>query len=362
MGAVPISGGNRMIGFGLLGTGLVAPFHARALGASAHAELVAAADVDAERLAKFAAEFGCAGYPTLAAMLADPAVQVVNILTPNHLHYEAVLACARAGRHVLVEKPPAMSLREVDAMAEACRAAGVKIGVVLQCRTRKPILAMRRAMEEGRFGRLLHADAYMKWFRSADYYRLDAWRALRRAGAGVTIQQAFHYIDLLEYLAGPVRRVEARMSNLAHPGVELEDTLLAFIDYAGGAQGVVQASTALWPGADIRLEINGENGAAIMVGERMDTWKFRDERPEDDEIRRYGSAAVATGATGPADLAFHDHQVVIEDMAAAVTTGREPMITLASARHTLEWALAMYQSARQRAPVELPLRDEDAVW
>ncbi len=351
-----------MVGFGLLGTGLVAPFHAQALRASAHAELVAAADVDPERLAKFSVEFGCSGYPTLEAMLEDPRVQVVNVLTPNHLHHAAVMACARAGRHVLVEKPPAMSLREVDAMAEACRAAGVKIGVVLQCRTRQPIQAMRRAIEQGRFGRLLHADTYMKWFRSADYYRMDAWRALRRAGAGVTIQQAFHYIDLLQYLAGAVRRVEARMSNLAHPGVELEDTLLAFIDYSSGAQGVVQASTALWPGTDIRLEINGTDGTAIMIGERMDTWKFRDERPEDIEIRRYGSAAVATGATGPADLAFHDHQVIIEDMAAAIAAGREPMITLESARHTLEWALAMYQSAKERAPVELPLPDEDAVW
>lgn len=351
-----------MIGFGLLGTGLVAPFHAKALRASGAAELVAAADVDRQRLEKFTAEFDCPGYATLEAMLEDPRVQVVNILTPNHLHYEAVLACARAGRHVLVEKPPAMSLGEVDAMGEACEEAGVQIGVVLQCRTRQPIQAMRQAIEEGRFGRLYHADAYMKWFRSAEYYRLDAWRALRRAGAGVTIQQAFHYIDLLQYLAGPVRRVEARMRNLAHPGVELEDTLLAFVEYASGAQGVVQASTALWPGTDMRIEINGENGTAIMVGERMETWKFRDERPADEAIRGLGSAAVATGATGPADLAFYDHQVVIEDMAAAVVQGRPPLITLASARHTLEWALAMYQSAKQHAPVELPLAAEDAVW
>lgn len=351
-----------MIGFGLLGTGLVAPFHACALRASGRARLVAVAEVDALRSAKFTNEFACAAYASLEAMLANPAVQVVNILTPNHLHYDAVVACARAGRHVLIEKPPAMSLGEVDAMAAACRAAGVQAGVVLQCRVRRPIQAMRRAIQQGRFGRVLHADAYMKWFRTADYYRMDAWRSLQRAGAGVTVQQAFHYIDLLQYLAGPVRRVEARMSNLAHPGVELEDTLLAFVDYTSGAQGVVQASTALWPGTDIRLEINGENGTAIMVGERMETWTFRDERPGDAEICRHGSAAVATGATGPADFAFHDHQVVIEDMAEAVQVGREPLIPLGSARHTLDCVLAMYQSAKQRAPVELPLRDEDAVW
>jgi len=350
------------IGFGLLGAGLVAPFHAKALRASAHTRLVAAADTDPARLAKLTVEFGCAGYPSLEAMLEDPAVQVVNILTPNHLHHDAVLACARAGRHALVEKPPAMSLGEVDGMAAACAAAGVKIGVVLQCRTRKPVQAMRQAIREGRFGKIYHADTYMKWFRSTEYYKMDAWRSSRRSGAGVTIQQAFHYIDLLQYLAGPVRRVEARMNNLAHPAVELEDTLLAFVDYQSGAQGVVQASTALWPGTDMRIEINGENGTAIMIGERMETWKFRDERPEDAGIRQYGSGAVATGATGAADFTFYDHQVVIEDMVDAITTARDPMITLASARPTLEWALAMYQSAKQHAPVDLPIPDEDAVW
>jgi predicted dehydrogenase len=350
------------IGFGLLGAGLIAPFHARALQASSLTRLVGAADLNRERLAKLTAEFGCKGYSSLEEMLEDPAVHVVNVLTPNHLHYDAILKAAAAGRHVLVEKPPAMSLREVDGMIEAGRNAGVKIGVVLQCRTRKPVQAMRNAVREGRFGKVYHADTYMKWFRSSDYYKMDAWRMSRRSGAGVTIQQAFHYIDLLQYIVGPVRSVHARMNNLAHPGIEIEDTLLAFVDYCNGAQGVVEASTALWPGTDIRIEVNGENGTAIMVGERMDTWKFRDERPEDAEIRRYGSAAVATGATGAADLGFHDHQAVIEDIVEAIQTGRAPMITLESVRPTLEWALAMYHSAKLNAPVELPVLEEEAVW
>jgi len=353
---------NSHIGFGLLGAGLIAPFHARALQASQRTTLVAAADVNPERLAKLTGEFGCASYSSLEEMLKNPQIQVVNVLTPNHLHYDAVIQAARAGKHVLVEKPPAMSLAEMDRMESAGRAAGVKIGVVLQCRTRKPVQAIRKAITEGRFGKIYHADACMKWFRSTEYYRTDAWRMSRRSGAGVTIQQAFHYIDLLQYVAGPVSRVQARMNNLAHPAIELEDTLLAFVDYQSGAQGVVEASTALWPGTDIRIEVNGENGTAITIGERMDTWRFRDERAEDEEIRHYGSATVATGATGAADLGFHDHQAVIEDMVEAIEIGREPMITLASVRPTLEWALAMYQSAKQQTAVDLPILDEDAVW
>jgi UDP-N-acetyl-2-amino-2-deoxyglucuronate dehydrogenase len=300
------------IGFGLLGAGLIAPFHAKAIQNSAMAQLVAVSDVNADRLVKLASEFGCASYTSLEEMLENPEVQVVNILTPNHLHYEAVVTSAKAGKHILVEKPPSLSLREMDSMESVCRSAGAKIGVVLQCRVRKPIHAMRDAIAQGRFGRILHADTYMKWFRTTEYYQSDAWRMSRRSGAGVTIQQAFHYLDLLIYLMGPAQSVQARMNNLAHPKVEIEDTLLAFLDYQNGAQGVVQASTALWPGTDLRVEINGENGTAIMVGERMETWKFREEYPEDAEIRQYGSSVVATGATGPADLGFRDHQVVID--------------------------------------------------
>jgi predicted dehydrogenase len=323
---------------------------------------VGAADVDPARLAKLTGDFNCKAYGSLDEMLADREIQVINILTPNHLHTEAVLRAARAGKHILVEKPPAMSLREVDTMRDACAAAGVKVGVVLQCRTRRAVQAIRKAIGEGRFGKIYHGDAYMKWFRSSAYYCSDAWRMSRRSGAGVTIQQAFHYLDLLRYLVGPVKKVQAHMTNLAHPGIPVEDTLLALVNYDCGAQGVVEASTALWPGTDLRIEINGENGTAIMVGERMDTWKFKDEQPADEEIRRYGSALVPTGATGAADLGFHDHQAVIEDMISAIQQGREPMISLASARPTLEWALAMYQSAKQHSAVDLPIENEEAVW
>ncbi len=350
------------IGFGLLGAGLIGPFHAKALQASAKGKLVAVVDVNAERLAKFTGEYGCLGYTSLEDMLANPEIQVINVLTPNHLHYDAVVKAARAGKHILVEKPPAMSLGEVDAMDAACRAAGVKIGVCVQCRIRKPIQAMKTALAEGRFGRVLHADAYMKWYRSEEYYFMDAWRSSRRSGAGVTIQHAFHYIDLLQYLMGPVQDVYARMHNLTHPKVELEDTLVALVNYANGAHGVVEASTGLWPGTDVRIEVNGENGTAIMTGERMTTWKFKDEHPEDEAIRNLGNAAQATGAGGPADFGFLDHKIVIEDMVDAIQENREPVIPLMSVRPTLEWALAMYKSAKLDAAVTLPVLNEDEIW
>lgn len=351
----------RTVRFGLLGAGLIAPFHAKAIRAAAGCELVAVADMNNQRAGQIAREYGCRAVGTLDELLADKSIDVINILTPNHLHRDAAIAAAVAGRHVLTEKPPAMSLADTDAMIAAADRAGVKLGVVLQCRVRRAIRLIRGAVEQGRFGRLLRADAHMKWYRSAEYYRSDPWRSSRRSGAGVTIQHAFHYIDLLLHLMGPAACVRAEMTNLAHPEVDLEDTLTASIDYANGAKGAVLASTALWPGCDIRIEVHGEKGTAVMVGERMEVWKFKEERPEDEAVRGTGRS-VGTAAGGPADFDFADHQVVIEGMAAAVRDGAEPIITAQSARGTLELALAMYRSARVGAAVSLPLTNEHDVW
>ena len=350
------------LGFGLLGAGLVAPFHAKSIKSAQGGRLTAVCDVNPERVDKLAAEFGAKAYASLADMLEDPDVDIVNVLTPNHLHHDAVLQCARAGKHVITEKPPAMSLEETDEMIAACKQAGVRFGCTVQCRMRQAIQVMKQAIEAGRFGRILHADACMKWFRSSEYYHSDPWRSSRQSGAGVTVQHAFHYIDLLQYLIGPVAKVEAKMANLNHPSVKLEDTLTAFITYANGAQGVVQASTALWPGTDVRIEINGTDGTAIMAGERMVTWKFRDEKPEDEQMRLLGSEKQTTAAGGPADFGFADHQVVIQDMIHAIRENREVVIPVSSVRPSVELALAMYQSAARNAPVELPVEDDPSIW
>jgi predicted dehydrogenase len=350
------------LGFGILGAGLVAPFHANAVRDAEGCRLAALCDVDRTRADKLAAEYGVRAYYSLDEMLKDPGVDVVNVALPNHLHHDAVIKAAEAGKHVIVEKPPAMSLRETDNMIETCERAGVKFGCTVQSRVRKAIRATKEAVDAGRFGRLLHADAYMKWFRTTEYYHSDGWRSSRKSGAGVTVQHAFHYIDLLQHLAGPAARVRARMTNLAHPSVQLEDTLLGFIDFANGAQGVIEASTAFWPGTDVRVEIQGTDGTAIIVGERMGSWKFRDERPEDEEIRTYGDASQATAAGGPADFSYADHQAVIQDMADAVREGREVIIPVTSVRPTLEMVLAMYKSAARDCAVELPVEDDDSVF
>ncbi len=342
-------------GFGIVGCGLVSAFHGKAINATEEAELVSAVDLDKERLDKFCDEYGCEAAESFEAMLGDDRIDIINVLTPNAYHAQFAVPAMEAGKHVIIEKPPEMTLQKVDQMIAARDQNNVKCAISLQVRFRKPIEAIKAAIESGRFGRLLHGDAYMKWFRATDYYLMDDWRSKREEGAGVTIQHAFHYIDLLYHLMGEVDSVRAYMYNLAHPEVELEDTLLAFVEYKNGAKGVVQGSTALWPGTDVRVEINGENGTAVMQGERIVVWDFQDEQPGDEQIRSVGSEEVKTAAGGAADFAYFEHQYMTQDLLDAIRTDGSPRVTLETARGSLQLALAMYQSADNDEVVSLPL-------
>jgi predicted dehydrogenase len=350
------------IGFGVVGAGLVAPFHLNAIKDSRGGNAIGVFDVAREKAAQAAERFAIKVFSSLPEMLEDKNVNVVCVATPNHLHRDAVIQAAKAGKHVLTEKPPAMSLKETDEMIDSCKEANVQFGCFVQSRVRKAVQAMKFAVDSGRFGRLLHADAYMKWFRPQEYYTSEGWRGRKMCGSGVTVAQGFHYIDLLQYLVGQAIRVDATMTNIGHPGIRLEDDVVAQIDFRCGARGVVQLSTALWPGTDVRIELNGTDGTAVMIGERIQTWKFRDERPEDEQIRMLGNSSQATGAGGAADFGHRDHTVVVQDMIDSIRSGGDIVIPVTSVRPTLEIVLAMYHSAKHNRPVALPVSDDDGVW
>jgi len=349
------------MGFGIVGCGLVSQFHGAAIMNSEKAKLVAATDLDDDRLSAFVGNYGGEKAESFEAVLADERIDVVNILTPNAMHADFAVPALEAGKHVIVEKPPEMRLDKTDAMIAAADENDRKLAICLQVRFRESVRAIKRAMDEGRFGKLLEGDAYMKWFRDTDYYLMDDWRSKRESGAGVTIQHAFHYIDLLHHLMGPVAVVDARMTNLAHPQVQLEDTLKAFLYFESGAEGVVEASTALWPGKPPRIEVNGEDGTAITEGELVLAWDFRGEQPDDEQIRQIGRGTVAAGGTGAADLSYEEHMWLIEDMVDAIDEDRDPYVNARNARHSLEIALAMYLSADAGKPVELPLAADTAI-
>lgn len=353
---------SKEIGFGVVGAGLISPFHLNAISDANGAYAVGVCDINEQKAQEIAEKFGIKPYADLDQMLADDNIDVICVATPNHLHKDIVIKSALAGKHILTEKPPAMTLAETDEMIETCQKAKVKFGCFVQCRIRKSIQAMKKAIDQGRFGKLLHADAYMKWYRPQEYYTSAGWRGEKKSGSGVTIAQGFHYIDLLQYLAGPASKVEAKMTNIAHPGIKLEDDVIAYIDYSNGAKGVIQLSTAMWPGTDIRIEINGTRGTAITSGEKMEIWKFAEEMPEDQKIRGYGSPEQTTGAGDAADFGHADHRVVVQDMVNAIHNDSEVVIPVTTVRPTLEMVLAMYESAVMRKAVDLPIEDNEAVW
>ena len=351
-------------GFAILGAGMISALHADALKNSEKAELVAVCDVSEERAQKLIDKFAPSAkvYTSYDEMLNDERVEVINIVTPNHLHTEFVLKAAAAGKHVLCEKPPAMSLEDTDQMIEACKKAGVKFGIFVQCRVRESIRLIKEALKDGRFGKVLRVDAVMKWYRDSNYYLTDAWRSNRKCGAGVTIQHAFHYIDILQYLMGPGEKIIAEMRNMAHPDVALEDTLDARITFKNGVRGFVQASTALWPGNNVKIEVYGTEGSVIMDGAAFSLWQFKNENEEDEKIRRSGDADQATAGSDPTALASEEHQYVIDDCVDAIEQDKEVCIPCSAVRPTLEIALAMYKSDKENAEVTLPLSNEKSIW
>ncbi len=351
-------------GFGIIGAGMIAGIHADALKNSAKAKLIGVFDINPEAARRLADGSGGNAeiYASVEALLADRRIEVVNIATPNHLHTALVLKAAAAGKHVLCEKPPAMSLAETDRMIAACREAGVQFGIFVQSRVRHPAINMKKALDQGRFGKVLRVEALMKWYRGPEYYELAPWRANVACGAGVTIQQAFHYYDLLQSLMGPAKRVYADMGNIGHAGIPVEDTLDARIEFANGVKGTVFASTALWPGFDVRIEIFGSDGCAVMEGAALKDWKFKTELPEDKTILAGGDVQKATGSGAYNALQSEDHQYVIDDCVDAIREGRDVCIPCSDVRASLEIALAMYYSDRVNAEVELPLPPEADLW
>ena len=287
------------LGFGIIGCGVIADFHANALfELSADAEIIGVADVNYDAAEKFANRHRIRAYPDVAALLADKAVDVVCICTPSGYHADVVKQAAEAGKHIVVEKPMAITTEQLDAIVRCCEANGVMLTSIAQSRFSRSVIRTKNAVEEGLLGRIVTADIYMKYFRSQEYYDSGSWRGTKRLdGGGALMNQGIHGVDLLLYLAGPVKRVYARAKTLARK-IEVEDTLSAVVDFASGAIGVIQATTSVYPGYPRRLEINGERGSIALEENSIAKWDIYSGSHEDIVVQpaAFSSAARAAAA------------------------------------------------------------------
>ena len=336
-------------GFGIVGTGVIASGHADAIAVLPAARLVAVTDVAAGAAAAFAAAHGCAAEPDLAALLARRDVEVVCLCVPSGLHAEVGVRAAKAGKHLVVEKPIDVSLDAADRLIEAARAAAVALTVISQHRFDPGLVELKTLLDEGALGRLVLGEASTKWYRTQAYYDSAAWRGTHAMDGGSLMNQGIHYVDLLRWCMGPVTEVTAICATQAHQ-VEVEDTSLAIVRFDSGAVGTILSSTAAFPGFPQRLEITGTAGTVTVEDGAIVRRAFGSGVQEPGGAP--GAAAAATGSD-PAALDAAGHAAQIADLLAAIEEGREPAVSGESGRAALEIVCAVYESARAGRAVTL---------
>jgi predicted dehydrogenase len=345
-------------GFGIVGCGMISGFHAKAIADVKGAKLVACFDTREEAATKFAADNNCLAFTDLRQMLAHPKLDIVTIATPSGAHMEPAVAAARAGKHVIVEKPLEITLKKCDRIMEACEKAGVQLGAIFPSRFHDSSRKLKRAIDGGRFGKLTLGDAYVKWFRTQAYYDSGAWRGTWALdGGGALMNQAIHSVDLLTWLMGPVIEIQANTATLAHQRIEVEDAAVATLRFASGALGVLEATTAAYPGYLKRIEIHGSEGSAVMEEEDLKAWDFAKPRKEDavilDEMKKHKS--TGGGAADPAAIGHHGHTLQFRDFVEAVRKNRAPAIDGHEGRRSVEIILGVYKAAETGKTVKLPL-------
>lgn len=347
------------VGFGIIGTGMISRFHARALADARGAKLVACFGRSVESAQKFADETGCRPYSNLNEMLADPQIDAVTVATPSGGHLEPAVAAARAGKHVIIEKPLEVTLKRCDKIIDECKKNDVLLATVFQSRFHESAVTLKKAVDAGRFGTLTLGDAYVKWWRSQEYYDSGAWRGTWKLdGGGALMNQAIHTVDLLLWLMGPVESVQAFTATLAHERIEVEDVATATLKFANGALGVIEASTAVYPGYLKRIELHGTEGSATLEEEDIKTWEFARKARGDDAIldamnKRKSSGG---GAADPSAIGHHGHTAQFQNFVKAIQRGTPLAIDGAEARKSIELILAIYKSAKTGKAVKLPLK------
>lgn len=348
-----------MIKFGIVGCGMIARFHAKALADVRGAKLVACYARRRESADAFQAEFGVeSAYCDLDEMLADPNIDVVTICTPSGAHMEPAVAAAKAGKHVVVEKPLEITLKRCDAIIDACQANGVQLATIFPSRFHDASQTLKKAVDDGKFGTLTLGDAYVKWFRTQEYYDSGQWRGTWDLdGGGALMNQAIHNVDLLSWLMGPVESISANTATLAHDRIEVEDVATATLRFRSGALGVIEASTAAFPGMLKKIEIHGSHGSAVIEEEDIKTWQFAKMTPKDKKIAARTETLTETGggAADPSAIGHAAHAKQFKDFVKALKTGTAPVIDGAEGRKSVEIILAIYKSAETGKSIQLPL-------
>lgn len=343
-------------GIGIIGTGLIADFHAKAIQQIPHARLIGAYNRNGARAKDFAERFQCQLFETLEEMVNNPAIDLVCICTASGAHLEGGLAAIRAGKHCLIEKPLEITVERCNQLIQAAKDHQVHLGVIFPSRFHEVNQTVKKAIEQGRMGEPVIGNAYVKWNRSQAYYESAAWRGTWALdGGGALMNQGIHSVDLLQWFMGPVKTVHAFAANRRHKNIEVEDTIVAAIQFESGALGTIECSTATYPGSFKRMEVIGTEGTAIVEENDLLTWEFQQSAENDDEIReRFGGKQLSKGGVSdPAAISFIGHQKQIEDFIASIEGEKDPLVNGEEGLKSVAIIEAIYESARTGKTVTL---------
>lgn len=347
-------------GFGIIGCGMIAEYHTKAINEIEGAKVVAAFSRSEANGAKIANLAGgdCKVYDDLDAMLKHPDVDVVCVCTPSGAHLDPAVQSAQAGKHVVVEKPLEITLERCDAIISACDRAGVRLCTIFPSRFSPANLSLKHAIDSGRFGRLTLGDTYVKWWRTQQYYDSGGWRGTWDLdGGGALMNQAIHNVDLIQWLMGDVASVQAMTATLVHDRIEVEDTAVAAVRFKNGALGVIEAATSAFPGLLKRTEIHGEHGSARVEQDDITLWQFAAAADADVEIQAAiaSSKSGSSGASDPRGIHHAGHRDQLADFLNAIDHGTQALVDGREGRKSVEIIRAIYQSSKTGMAVSLPL-------
>lgn len=347
-----------MPGFAIVGCGLIARFHARALAEVPGAKVVALVSRNTANAKKLAEEVGiqCECYADLGPVLARKDVHIVNVTTPSGVHMESAVAAAAAGKHVVVEKPLEITLERCDKIIQACAKNKVKLCTIFPSRFADSSMTLKSAVTAKRFGRLTLGETTCKWWRSQAYYDEGGWKGTKALdGGGALMNQAIHNVDLLQWLMGAPTHICGFTATLAHERIDVEDTGVACMRFPGGALGVIQATTSVHPGYPKTIAIHGDKGTVVIEQEDVLRWDLTPELPEDKAIKeRFAQKVGASGgSSNPAAISHQGHARQLTDFVQAIEGGTDPAVDGREGRKAVEIILAIYESNATGRVVEL---------
>lgn len=333
---------------GIIGTGAISHKHAQAYRNIGY-ELVACTDLHEQSGRAFAEQYGCEFMASYEDLCRHPAIDYVDVCTFPEFRLQPLLVCAESGKHIQVQKPMATDLATAREMIQAACSAGIHLGVISQRRFEDSTLFLQRALARGRLGKILQADAYMKWYRSPAYYSRPIKGSWKTEGGGALITQAIHQVDVLLFLMGGISELFGYWQLGARHNIEAEDVLSAVVRYSTGATGVVQASTAFWPGHTERIEIHGTRGTAIISGDTLTTWDVEYDQGDPPPMPHQ----IVSAATDPMSKALAPFERQFRDFGEAIETGRRPSCAGEDGYRALQVVTSIYDSCRKGCAVKL---------